>query len=523
MASARAFSPVPGGSAPHPAFVCLIILDGWGIAPPGPGNAVRLARTPNLDFLFDRFPHAVLEASGEAVGLPSGQMGNSEVGHLNLGAGRVVMQDLTRINMAIRDGSFFENRELAAAFDRAREKGAAAHLLGLLSDGGVHSELDHLKALVSMARRHGSDNLVLHLFLDGRDVPPRCGIGYIKDINAFMKKEGCGRIGTISGRYYGMDRDRRWDRVGLAYEAIVQGRGPYEPDPVRLVEKSYAAGVTDEFVLPTVVDRHGKIDSLDSVIFFNFRPDRSRELSRALIFADFQEFDRGPSPPLPYFVSMTEYDAGFTAPVAFPPQELRNVLAAVLSHSGKTQLHIAETEKYAHVTFFFNGGVEPPYPGEARRLIPSPADVPTYDKKPTMSAAKVTAELVRLIDGEHFDFIVLNYANCDMVGHTGMLDAAIQAVEAVDRCVGRAWRKVQSLGGVCLITADHGNAEKMTGPDGGPNTAHTTDRVPLIITFQGEVRDGALCDVAPTVLEFLKIPAPAEMTGISLIQRGRII
>ncbi len=519
---ARQSSPSqPQGSGPNPAFVCLIILDGWGVAPPGPANAVSLARTPNLDSLFDRFPHTELMASGEAVGLPAGQMGNSEVGHLNLGAGRVVLQDLTRINRAIGDGSFFENTALTGAFDRVKEKGAAVHLLGLLSDGGVHSELDHLKALVRMARQRGCRNLFLHLFLDGRDVPPRCGIGYIREISGHMMREGCGRIGTIAGRYYGMDRDRRWDRVKLAYDAIVHGSGPYEPDPVRLVEKSYAARVTDEFVVPAVVDKGAKVDSYDSVIFFNFRPDRSRELSRALIFDDFQEFDRGAQPPLPYFVSMTEYDAGFPTPVAFLPEELKNVLAAVLSRAGRTQLHIAETEKYAHVTFFFNGGVEPPYPGEARKLVPSPADVPTYDKKPAMSALAVTAALEGLLEARHFDFIVLNYANCDMVGHTGRLDAAIQAVETVDEGVGRVWSRVKSLGGVCLITADHGNAEKMTDADGGPNTAHTTDRVPLIVTRPGELREGfALCDVAPTVLKLLKIPVPAEMTGHSIIGGG---
>ncbi len=502
-----------------PAFVCLVVLDGWGIAPPGPGNAVSLARTPNLDFLFDQFPHTELKASGEAVGLPPGQMGNSEVGHLSLGAGRVVLQDLTRINRAVSDGSFFENRELVKAFAGAAEKGAVVHLLGLLSDGGVHSELSHLKALVNMARRRGCGNLVLHLFLDGRDVPPQCGIRYIKDIGAFLTKEGCGRIGTISGRYYAMDRDQRWSRVKLAYDAIVRGRGPYEPDPLRLVEKSYAAGVTDEFVLPAVVDMDAKINSTDSVIFFNFRPDRSRELARALIFDDFQDFDRGPRPPLPYFVSMTEYDASFPTAVAFPPEELRNVLAAVLSQAGKTQLHIAETEKYAHVTFFFNGGVEPPYPGETRKLVPSPVDVPTYDQKPAMSAPEVTRELIKLLDQQQFDFVVLNYANCDMVGHTGRLAAAIEAVEMVDDCVGRAWRKVESLRGVCLITADHGNAEKMTAAGGGPNTAHTTDKVPLVVTRHWQLKDGgALCDVAPTVLSFLKIPVPAEMTGSSIIR-----
>ncbi|MHB8168631.1 MAG: 2,3-bisphosphoglycerate-independent phosphoglycerate mutase [Thermoleophilia bacterium] len=507
-----------------PSYVCLIVLDGWGIAPSGPGNAVELARTPNLDALFARFPHTQLLASGEAVGLPPGQMGNSEVGHLNLGAGRTVYQDLTRINLAISDGSFFQNRELLKAFDRSVESGGAVHLLGLLSDGGVHSDIGHLKALVRMARQRQCSRLYLHLFLDGRDVPPKSGAAYVREIAAFLGEEGTGAIATIAGRYYAMDRDNRWDRVRLAYEALVRGTGPHSPDPVALVEQSCRDGITDEFVIPTVVDADpgSRVSTGDSVIFFNFRPDRARELTRALIFDDFSEFDRGPQPPRPYFVGMTEYDATFGNPVAFPPEELRNVLAAVLAAAGKTQLHIAETEKYAHVTFFFNGGAEALNPGETRKLIPSPADVATYDQKPAMSAREVTAELLKLLDGHHFDFIVLNFANCDMVGHTGKLDAAIAAVETVDECVGEVCRKIEAQGGVCLITSDHGNAERMLDAGGGPDTAHTSDLVPLIVTCEGIQLDRgrALGDLAPTVLQLLKLPVPAEMTGRPLISAG---
>ena len=502
-----------------PSLVCLMVLDGWGIAPPGPGNAIYLARTPNLDSLFATQPHTVLTASGEAVGLPAGQMGNSEVGHLNLGAGRVVSQDLTRINRAISDGSFYRNPELINACDRSRESGGL-HLLGLLSDGGVHSDIEHLKALIRLAGECGQRRIFLHLFLDGRDVPPTSGAGYVRDIDSFIKQQGFGVIASISGRYYAMDRDRRWDRVQLAYRAIVRGEGPRSPDPVELVEESYAAGVTDEFIIPTVIAGPARpgIGDGDSIVFFNFRPDRARELTKSIIFNDFHDFDRGPQPPHPYFVSMTEYDATYSHPIAFPPEQLKNVLAEVLAAAGKRQLHIAETEKYAHVTFFFNGGVEKKFPGEERELIPSPVDVPTYDLKPAMSAPEVTARLLSLLDEQRFDFVVVNFANCDMVGHTGKLDAAIQAVEVVDECAGKVYQKVSSLGGACLITADHGNAESMIDSAGGPDTAHTNGLVPLIVTWPVEVASGCvLSDMAPTVLSLLKMPAPAEMTGRSVI------
>lgn len=507
-------------SAKEPPTVCLIVLDGWGIAPAGPGNAVTLANTPNLDRLFREFPHTELKASGEAVGLPPGQMGNSEVGHLNLGAGRVVYQDLTRINLAMDDGSFFENTELKKAFTHSRDRDSSVHLLGLLSDGGVHSDIGHLKALIELAGRQGCKNLYLHIFLDGRDVSPRSGIGYVEELIRYTEAEGIGSIATISGRFYAMDRDHRWDRVRLAYEAMVYGVGPHETDALKVVRDFYAKDVTDEFVLPTIVDDKpgSRIRADDSVIFFNFRPDRARELTRSLIISQFEGFDRGPEPPFPYFISMTEYDASFKTPIAFAPETLKNVLAAVISDAGKTQLHIAETEKYAHVTFFFNGGVEKNYPGEIRKLIPSPTDVQTYDKKPEMSAREVTRVFIKMIDEQKFNFAILNFANCDMVGHTGIIEAAIQAVEVVDECVGKVASKVMENSGVCIITSDHGNAESMTDEDGGPDTAHTTELVPLIVTRNVTLEDGcALCDVAPTVLKFMDIPAPDEMTGRSIV------
>lgn len=502
-------------------FVCLIVLDGCGIAPAGPTNAVELADTPYLDWLLDEYPDTTLEASGEAVGLPPGQMGNSEVGHLNLGAGRIVYQDLTRINNAIADGSFFANVELIKAFRHAREFNSSVHLLGLLSDGGVHSDISHIKALVEMGRQHDCQRLFLHMFLDGRDVAPKSGLGFVEDITAFVNEAGLGEVATISGRYYAMDRDNRWERVKKAYDALVYGEAPVEPDPVKAVRHSYEAGINDEFVLPVVTSLRleSRIGTEDSVIFFNFRPDRARQITRSLIFADFDEFDRGQAPPLPYYVCFTEYDANFMAPVAFPPEELKNVLAEVLSDAGKKQLHIAETEKYAHVTFFFNGGVEKQFPGEVRKLIPSPQDVPTYDKKPEMSAREVTDELLKLLEEDRFDFIIANFANCDMVGHTGDIKAAVCAIEVIDECLKRVVEKVQELHGIALVTADHGNAERMMDPSGGPDTAHTSGVVPLIVTDKSiTLRDGgALGDVAVTVLQLLSIEPPPEMTGTSLI------
>lgn len=504
----------------EPSLVCLVVLDGWGLAPAGPYNAVTLASTPNLDRLNAEYPSTTIETSGEAVGLPAGQMGNSEVGHLNLGAGRVVYQDLTRINRAISDGSFFDNGELKKAFAHAREHDSSMHLMGLLSTGGVHSDITHLKALIEMGKKEDCLKLFLHLFLDGRDVSPTSGAAFVKEIMEFLRIEKIGEISTISGRYYAMDRDRRWDRTRLAYEAIVHGSGLHCPDPVKLVKDSYARGETDEFLVPATVNNSpsARIRSGDSVIFFNFRPDRARQLTQALAFKNFNDFDRGEGPPVPYFVCMSEYDATYKLPVAFKPEPLKNVLAEVLAKAGKTQLHIAETEKYAHVTFFFNGGVEEKYTGEIRKLVPSPADVPTYDKKPEMSAWQVVDDLYGLLDQQKFDFVVVNLANCDMVGHTGNLEAAIEAVEVVDGCVGRIVDKVQSLGGICFITSDHGNAERMNEADGSPSTAHTSGQVPLIVTDQINLASGCvLGDVAPAVLKFLKITVPDEMSGNCLI------
>lgn len=508
---------------PAAALVCLIVLDGWGVAPPDPGNAIALARTPNYDCLLERYPHAEIRASGEAVGLPEGQMGNSEVGHLNLGAGRVVYQDLTRINHSIDDDSFFSNPVLLAAFEHARNRGGAVHLMGLLSGGGVHSDIGHLEALLEIARRQGASDLFLHLFLDGRDVPPKSAPVYLESLEASIKRAGVGEIATISGRYYAMDRDHRWERTRLAYDAIVHGRGPGEADPQRLIEDSYAAGVTDEFVIPAAVSEKpgARVQTADSVIFFNFRPDRARQLIRALISEEFTGFDRGEDPPLPYLVCMTEYDATFDCPIAYPPEELKNILAEVLSQAEKTQLHIAETEKYAHVTFFFNGGREEAYAGETRELIPSPADVATYDLKPAMSAREVADALDRQLTGHSFDFVIVNFANCDMVGHTGNLAATIAAVEVVDECVGRVVDRVTELGGVCLITSDHGNAEVMIDGNGGPSTAHSTGLVPLIVTAPVSLASGcALGDIAPAILELLGLSIPAEMSKRRLIDPG---
>ncbi len=503
-----------------PSLVCLLVMDGWGIGPPGPGNAISLAHTPNFDHLSREYPNTTLIASGEAVGLPPGQMGNSEVGHLNLGAGRIVFQDLTRINKAIEDGSFFDNEALNQAFIRANIAGASVHLMGLLSDGGVHSDMGHIKALVEMAGRKGCQRVFLHSFMDGRDTLPESGLGYMEEIIDFFDGCGVGEVATVSGRFYAMDRDNRWQRVKKAYDAMVWGRGPYNPNPLAVLRDSYANGVTDEFVVPTVVNSEpeARIREQDSVIFFNFRPDRARELTRALTFREFRQFDRGPAPPLPWFVSMTEYDATFDVQVAYPPERLNNVLAEVISDAGMKQLHIAETEKYAHVTFFFNGGEETVYPGEERVLIPSPVDVPTYDQKPEMSARQVTDELCRRLDADGYRFVIVNLANCDMVGHTGNLGAAVTAVEVVDECIGRITGKVLSLDGVCLITADHGNAEMMLAENGGPETAHTCDRVPFIITMQCRLAsDYSLADIAPTVLKLLQLPVPAEMTGRCII------
>jgi 2,3-bisphosphoglycerate-independent phosphoglycerate mutase len=506
--------------------VVLIIMDGWGAAPAGAGNAVELARTPSFDHLVATYPHGVLNASAQAVGLPPGQMGNSEVGHLNIGAGRVVYQDLTRITRAIEDGSFFQNRVLHQAFVKAVGRGSTVHLLGLVSEGGVHSDLGHLKALLRMARSEGARDVVVHAFLDGRDTPPRSAQMYLAEVQAAMDELGVGRYGTVSGRYYAMDRDTRWERTKLAYDALVYGDGLQAASAAEAVAHAYQRGENDEFVRPTVVarDAGARVKDGDVCIFFNFRPDRARQLTRAFFDRGFDLFDRGPHPPLVDFVTLTEYKKEFPTPVAFPPERPAHVLAEVLAEHGLRQLHIAETEKYAHVTFFFNGGVEKEVPGERRILIPSPRDVPTYDKKPEMAAFEVTQELLAQLAGGEFDFVVVNYANADMVGHTGVISAAIAAVEAVDACLGQVTTAVINQGGVCLITADHGNSDNMLEPDGGANTAHSMNPVPFIATVPGEgihVREGGiLADIAPTVLHLLGLPTPPEMTGHDLLVRA---
>lgn len=491
------------------------------------GNAMAHAHLPNYTELKSKYPYTTLSASGEAVGLPEGQMGNSEVGHLNIGAGRIVYQELTRIGRAIRDGSFFENRELVEAVEAARKKGRALHLLGLVSDGGVHSHLDHLYALLELARRRGLNRVFVHAFLDGRDVPPASAGEYLKLLEEKMDTLGVGAVATIQGRYYAMDRDKRWERTARAYNALVLGEGEKARSSQEAIRDSYARGITDEFVLPTVLtDGAGApratIQPGDSVIFFNFRADRARQLTRAFVDKDFREFER-PKGWFPVqFVCFTQYDALIPAPVAFPPQNLDNTLGEVLAAHGLRQLRIAETEKYAHVTFFFNGGVEAAVPGEDRILIPSPK-VATYDLKPEMSAYEVTDTVVEKIAAREYDVIVMNYANPDMVGHTGVMEAAIRAVEAVDDCLGRVVANVAEQGGVTVITGDHGNAEMMVEEDTGePHTAHTVDRVPFILVGDAYVgrslrQDGALKDVAPTVLEILGLEKPADMTGNSLL------
>lgn len=496
----------------------LMILDGFGIAPEY-GNAIMAAKKPNLDRLFRENPITQIGASGLNVGLPNGQMGNSEVGHTNIGAGRIVYQELTRITKEIEDGDFYKNPALVKAVAAAKAKGTALHLIGLLSDGGVHSHNGHLYALLELAKQNGLSKVYVHALLDGRDVPPSSGKGFVEDCLAKMQEIGVGEIATVAGRYYAMDRDNRWERVSKAYNAMVLGEGVQNPDPVAAVAKSYEDSVTDEFVVPVVCGPEGRISADDSVIFFNFRPDRARELTRAFVDPDFTGFERAKGFfPLTY-VCMTQYDATMpNVDVAFHPQSLKNTLGEYLSNLGMTQLRIAETEKYAHVTFFFNGGVETVYPGEDRVLIHSPK-VATYDLQPEMSAYAVTDALVEKIDSGMYDVIILNYANCDMVGHTGIFDAAKAAVEAVDICVGRVIDAIERMHGTAIITADHGNAEKMYEEDGSPFTAHTTNPVPFcVVGYPCKLREnGKLADIAPTMLKILGLPQPAEMTGESII------
>jgi 2,3-bisphosphoglycerate-independent phosphoglycerate mutase len=546
--------------------LCLIILDGWGISYIEEGNATMIARTPNLDSFYDIYPHTRLECSGEAVGLPEGQMGNSEVGHLNIGAGRIVYQELTRITKSIKDGDFFSNKALVSAVENTIDKKSSLHVMGLLSDGGVHSHINHLKAILDLAEKNSIQKVYIHAFLDGRDVPPQSAIPFLNDLDSYLKTKGLGEIATVSGRYYAMDRDNRWERVKKAYDVMVYRTGNTYDSAEDLVRASYQLGIEDEFVAPATVkvknSESAKIKTGDSVIFFNFRPDRARQITKAFIYNDFHDFDRGDNPPEVFFVCMTQYSKDFPVPVAFAPASINNTLGEILAANGLKQLRIAETEKYAHVTFFFNGGVEKPNPGEDRMLIPSPK-VATYDLKPEMSAFELTDKVIEMISAGIYDVIILNYANPDMVGHTGFIDAAVKAVETVDGCLGRVIAKLNDVGGLGIITADHGNVEEMVDcKEACPMTAHTTSKVPFILcssevkklkgyksspylkkdigrdyktgddeSFPGKsdhaenpgkpvLETLALCDIAPTILELLHIEKPAEMTGGSLIIKG---
>jgi 2,3-bisphosphoglycerate-independent phosphoglycerate mutase len=495
----------------------LIVLDGWGLAPDGPGNAVSLAETPVFDELWSAFPTTTLTACGRAVGLPEGQMGNSEVGHLNLGAGSVVMQDLTRIDAAAEDGSLASNEVLRDAF-RAAER---VHVIGLVSDGGVHSSLEHLRALIEMAASLDVPDLVIHAFTDGRDTTPKSGAGFLEQVEEWMAANGAGRIGSVIGRYYAMDRDKRWDRVQLAYDLLVRGQAEHHADSgAEAARAAYERDETDEFIAATLVGDEAQIRPGDSVVGLNFRPDRMREITQALADPSFDEIDRGEAEVVTRYTMMTEYEEGWPYPVAFAPERPETTIAAVIAERGERQLHVAETEKYPHVTYFFNGGEERAYDGEERDLVPSPRDVPTYDKKPAMSAPEAAEAFVSSWTDHPPTFGIINFANADMVGHTGVIPAAVEAVETVDRCLAQVVKAVHASGGACLITADHGNADHMLEPDGSPNTAHSLNPVPVIVTAPDlTLRDGGvLADVAPTLLAMLGIAQPDAMSGTSLIQ-----
>ncbi|AGT33399.1 phosphoglyceromutase [Geobacillus genomosp. 3] len=504
--------------------VALIILDGFALREETYGNAVAQAHKPNFDRYWNEYPHATLKACGEAVGLPEGQMGNSEVGHLNIGAGRIVYQSLTRVNIAIREGEFERNETFLAAMNHVKQHGTSLHLFGLLSDGGVHSHIHHLYALLRLAAKEGVKRVYIHGFLDGRDVGPQTAPQYIKELQEKIKEYGVGEIATLSGRYYSMDRDKRWDRVEKAYRAMVYGEGPTYRDPLECIEDSYEHGIYDEFVLPSVIVREdgrpvATIQDNDAIIFYNFRPDRAIQISNTFTNEDFREFDRGPKHPNHlFFVCLTHFSETVKGYVAFKPTNLDNTIGEVLSQHGLRQLRIAETEKYPHVTFFMSGGREEKFPGEDRILINSPK-VATYDLKPEMSAYEVTDALLKEIAADKYDAIILNYANPDMVGHSGKLEPTIKAVEAVDECLGKVVDAILEKGGIAIITADHGNADEVLTPDGEPQTAHTTNPVPVIVTKKGlELRkDGILGDLAPTMLDLLGLPQPKEMTGKSLI------
>ena len=513
----------PGPGCLPASCACLIVLDGWGLAEPGPGNAVSLARTPVFDELWSSYPHTTLTAWGRAVGLPEGQMGNSEVGHLNLGAGAVVRQDLMRIDDAVADGSLAQSEVLRAAFADARR----VHLIGLVSDGGVHSSLDHVRALVALGGKLAAQDVVVHAFTDGRDTLPHAGVDYLRELDSTPGV----RVGSVVGRYWAMDRDRRWERVQRAYDMLVHARAPHRADSgEEAVTAAYKRGETDEFIEPTLVGEEGRIEPGDSVIAFNFRPDRMREITRALAEPGFGESGsedlpgwegRGGAHAIGRYATLTRYEEGWPYPVVFSPEHPATTLSVVLAQEGARQLHVAETEKYPHVTYFFNGGDEEPLSGERREMVPSPRDVPTYDHKPQMSAREAADAFVGAWNEDGPRFGVINFANADMVGHTGVISAAVEAIETVDACLGEVVAAVHERGGVCMVTADHGNADHMLEPDGSPNTAHSMNPVPLIVTSPGlELRasDGILADVAPTVLETLGIEQPAAMTGRSLIE-----
>jgi 2,3-bisphosphoglycerate-independent phosphoglycerate mutase len=508
----------------------LVVLDGWGLRAERENNAIAVAGTPHMDALANEFPHTKLRTSGLAVGLPEGQMGNSEVGHTNLGAGRIVYQDLVRINRAVEDGSFFQNPVLLEAVRRARQGSGTVHLVGLFSDGGVHSHVDHLHALLELARREGVPRAFVHALLDGRDTPPKSGLEYMRAFERRVREARHGEVATVMGRFFAMDRDKRWDRVEQAWRAMVLGDGHRAASGVAAIEEAYAREETDEFVKPTVVvngagEPRGRVRDGDAVVFFNFRADRAREITRAFAQEGFHEFDVRERPRLSYYACMTEYDRTFGLPVAFAPDQPTEIFPEVVARAGIAQLRCAETEKYAHVTFFFNGGREVQFDKEDRILVPSPRDVKTYDQKPEMSAREVTDKLVQAIDSRRYGFVVVNFANPDMVGHTGRLDAAVKAVKVVDECVGRLWAAARKAGMAMLVTADHGNCEMMVDPQTGePHTAHTLGPVPFILAspdFRGAKlrEEGVLADVAPTALEVMGLPKPKAMKGLGLVVR----
>jgi 2,3-bisphosphoglycerate-independent phosphoglycerate mutase len=501
---------------PVPA-VCLVVLDGWGLADPGPGNAVALADTPVFDALWERCPHTQLTAKGQAVGLPEGQMGNSEVGHLNLGAGAIVKQDLTRIDEAVQDGTLADNEVLGRALADAER----VHLIGLTSDGGVHSGPKHVRALIELAAARGVADLVIHAFTDGRDTLPDSGAAFLEQVERWCADAGAGRVGSVVGRYFAMDRDQRWDRTQQAYDLLVHGRAEHHADSgAEAVRAAYERDESDEFIKATTVGEEARIRPGDSVLAFNFRPDRMRQITRALAEDGFDEVDRGDAEPVTRYTTLTEYEEGWPYPVAFPPERPEVTLSRVVAESGGKQLHVAETEKYAHVTYFFGGGEEQPWEGERRELVPSPRDVPTYDHKPEMSARAAARAFAAAWAQDEPRFGIINFANPDMVGHTGVIPAAVTAIETVDACLGEVVEAVQHTGGALVITADHGNADNMLEPDGSPNTAHSLNPVPLVVTVEGlSLHDGGiLADVAPTVLALLGIEQPPEMTGRSLIE-----